>query len=85
MKQKRRNFFQYWGNYIGLVISFIIILQVRIFRVLIVEGVVEENYICRLLSSFSCINVIIAIIILILLTGFVMGGIFQGKQKNNRV
>ncbi len=83
MEQEKRNIFKSWGGYAGLVTSFIIILQIRVFRVLITEGSIEENYACNLLPFFNCINILIAIIIIILLIGFIIGGIFQSREANN--
>lgn len=64
-------------------ISFIVILQVRVFRVLITEGNIEENYICNLLPFFSCTYALIVIVIVILVTGFIVGGILQNKEESN--
>ncbi len=83
MNKKKKNIFQSWGSYLGLMVSFIVILQVRVFRVLITEGNIEENYICNLLPFFSCTYTLIVIIIVILVTGFIGGGVFQNKGESN--
>ncbi len=83
MSKKDINIFKLGGSYLGLFASFIFILQIRVFRVLFLEGVAEDNYFCNLCEGIPCNNLLLAFVFLFLVMGFVVGGFCHKKKVSS--
>jgi hypothetical protein len=78
---KRNCFFLFKsaGGYIGLLVGFILSLQIKMNRIFLLEGGRDFDCYWGSKSGFSCSNLALSIIILFLILGFIAGGLIQKK------
>ena len=82
MKYRCLYIFKLPGSYIGLFIGLIFALQFKTNRMFLLEGSRDFSCDWNPIKGLSCSHLVMISIILLLVVGFVIGGIINKKIKN---
>lgn len=77
--KSNKNIFKLGGSYLGLFVGFIASIQIKISRLLVTEGVTEADCAFKPISSISCPNLALTIILVFCLLGFLIGGLIHKR------
>jgi hypothetical protein len=82
-KEKKGNYWiilKLWGSYVGLYIGLILALQIKMNRMLLIEGSREFDCIWKPIQSLTCPDLALINIVLFLLIGFLAGGLIHRNK-----